>query len=145
MVFKKESILSRLKELDTVTQQLRSYGDVSLEDLKGNLSTRWAIERGLIAGANLIFDTADHILASKYRIYPETYEDSLRMMYQKGVISEALYKKLKGLGGFRNVLVHEYLSIDLEEVYKNKNYKESLQVFTEFAKEILESDVLKGD
>ncbi|MEM3580565.1 MAG: HepT-like ribonuclease domain-containing protein [Candidatus Bathyarchaeia archaeon] len=88
---------------------------------------------------------ADHILASKYRIYPETYEDSLRMMYQKGVISEALYKKLKGLGGFRNVLVHEYLSIDLEEVYKNKNYKESLQVFTEFAKEILESDVLKGD
>ncbi|MEM3580571.1 MAG: DUF86 domain-containing protein [Candidatus Bathyarchaeia archaeon] len=143
MVFKKESILSRLKELDTVTQQLRSYGDVSLEDLKGNLSTRWAIERGLIAGANLIFDTADHILASKYRIYPETYEDSLRMMYQKGVISEALYKKLKGLGGFRNVLVHEYLSIDLEEVYKT--YKKSLQVFTEFAKEILESDVLKGD
>lgn len=143
MVFKKETIVSRLKELDTVTQQLRSYGDLSLEDLKGNLSTRWAIERGLIAGANLIFDIADHILASKYRIYPETYEDSLRMMYQKGVISETLYKKLKGLGGFRNVLVHEYLSIDLEEVYKN--YKKSLQVFTEFAKEILESDVLKGD
>lgn len=143
MVLRKEAIISRLKELDRVTEHLATYGGISLDDLRGNLSIRWAIERGLIAGANRIFDIADHILASEYHLYPETYEDSLCMIYEKGVISENLYKKLKGLGGFRNVLVHEYLSIDIEEVYKN--YRKSVEVFRDFAKEIQASGVVSGE
>ncbi|MBI5192836.1 MAG: hypothetical protein HZA08_05280 [Nitrospirae bacterium] len=56
MVFKPEHIIARLKELDTVVEELSHYKDLTIEDLKNSLSKRWTVERGLIAGANLIFD-----------------------------------------------------------------------------------------
>lgn len=141
MVFKPENIIARLKELDTVIEELSRYREVTIEELRLSLSKRWTIERGLIAGANLIFDIADHILASKFHIYPETYEDSLRFLYEKGVITKELFKRIEGLGGFRNILVHEYINIDINEEYQN--FQKSLQVFKEFGKEILSSPVMK--
>ncbi|MDR7426661.1 MAG: DUF86 domain-containing protein [Armatimonadota bacterium] len=33
-----------------------------------------------------------------------------------GVLPPSLYEKLRGSGGFRNVLVHEYVRVDLGEV-----------------------------
>lgn len=135
MVFKPEHIIARLKELDTVVAELSHYKDLTVEDLKSSLSKRWPVERGLIAGANLIFDIADHILASKFHIYPETYEDSLRLLYENAVVSKELFSKIEGLGGFRNILVHDYLGIDLNEEYQN--FQKALIVFKEFAREIL--------
>ncbi len=140
MVFRPETIISRLKELDTITDELSTHKEITIEALKSSLSKRWAVERGLIAGANLIFDIADHILASKFHIYPETYEDSLRLIHEKGIITSDLFEKMKGLGGFRNVLVHEYLGIDINEEYQN--FQKALIAFREFAKEILSSHIM---
>lgn len=137
MVFKPEIITERLKELDTVMEELSIYKEVTVEDLRESLSKRWIIERGLIAAANIIFDIADHILASRFHIYPETYEDSLRLLYEKDVITKDLFEKIEGLGGFRNILVHEYLGIDINEEYQN--FQKALKVFKEFGKEILKS------
>ena len=135
MVLKPETIIARVQELDTVVEELSVYKEITYEEVKSSLSKRWIIERGLIAGANLIFDIADHILASNFHIYPETYEDSLDCLYDKGVITEALYENIKGLGGFRNILVHEYLVIDIHEVHRN--LQKSLTIFKEFGKQIL--------
>jgi uncharacterized protein YutE (UPF0331/DUF86 family) len=140
LIFKPENIIARLKELDTITEELSTYKEITVEALRSSLSKRWAVERGLIAGANLIFDIADHILASKFHIYPETYEDSLRLIHEKGIITSDLFEKMKGLGGFRNVLVHEYLGIDLNEEYQN--FQKALIVFRKFAREILSSHIM---
>lgn len=136
MVFRRETVEERLKELDVITTELSGYQSKTLEDLKGSLSLRWSIERGLIAGANLIFDVADHILSSSFSLYSDAYEDSLKMLYDNSVISEDLFSKIKGLGGFRNILVHEYLKIDLGELHKN--YNKSIDLFPGFSLEILE-------
>jgi uncharacterized protein YutE (UPF0331/DUF86 family) len=143
LVLKPEHIIARIKELDTVVEELSHYKELTLEDLKNSLSKRWTVERGLIAGANLIFDIADHILASKFHLYPETYEDSLRLLFENGVISKELFTKIDGLGGFRNILVHDYLGIDLNEEYNN--FQKALIVFKEFAMEILLTNFISGD
>lgn len=135
MVLKPEIIIERLKELDVVGGELSIYKDVTIDELRASLSKRWIIERGLIAAANIIFDISDHILASRFNIYPETYEDSLRFLHEKGVITKGLFEKMEGLGGFRNILVHEYLGIDINEEYQN--FQKALKVFKEFGKEIL--------
>jgi uncharacterized protein YutE (UPF0331/DUF86 family) len=119
MVLRPDVILERLKELDTILEELALYRDKSVEDLDASLSLRWTIERGLIAASNLIFDIADHILGAHFSIYPDTYEESLEKLQAKDVISPELYLKLKGLGGFRNILVHDYLGINLFELQKN--------------------------
>jgi uncharacterized protein YutE (UPF0331/DUF86 family) len=134
MVLKQEIVLERLKQMDTTLGELSLYQHKSLEDIEASLSLRWTVERGLIALANLVFDIADHILSGHFGIYSDTYEETLRQLQHKGVISKDLYQKIKGLGGFRNILVHDYLKIDLTEV--QRNLTKAFEVFPAFSAEI---------
>lgn len=136
MVLRPESIKERLKELDEILQELSTYREIEQESLYKDLSQRWIIERGLIAAAAIIFDIADHILAGHFGTYVETYEESLESLRDTRVISADLHAQIKGLGGFRNILVHSYLGIDPGQVFEN--FQKALVVFPLFAQEILE-------
>jgi len=136
MVVKREVITERLKQLDMALQELRSHRDVSWESFSAQLSQQWIIERGLIACAAIIFDIADHILTGHFGLYSASYEDSLTGLQQNGVITDELYQQIRGLGGFRNILVHCYLDIDPHETFAN--FQRSLIVFPQFATQILD-------
>lgn len=135
MVIKRRTIIERLKELDVVVQELHQYDKTTKADLQTDLSRRWILERGLIAAATLILDIADHILSGHFGEYANSYEESLASLQQHQVISESLYNEIKGLGGFRNVLVHMYQHIDPQQVLDS--YRKALTVFPRFAQEIL--------
>ena len=135
MVLRREAIEERLKELDEILQELAKFRDITWGAFRTSLSQRWIIERGLIAAASVIFDVADHILAGHFGFYAETYEESLQSLRDRQVISEKLYRRIKGLGGFRNILVHCYLGIDPREVFEN--FHKGMDVFPLFAQEIL--------
>jgi len=135
MVLKREIIIARLKELDEILNELNKYRNVAWEIFHADLSKRWIVERGLIAAASVIFDIADHILAGHFGHYSETYEQSLEALHEKEVLPKEIYGQIKGLGGFRNILIHRYLTIDSREVFEN--YKKGLDVFPCFAQEIL--------
>lgn len=130
-----ESIKERLMELDRVTAELKKYKTISAEELSENLSLRWTIERGLIAGISIILDITLHILSSKFSVYPSTYEEGIRELYRNRVISESLYLKLKGIGSFRNILVHEYIKIDPKKVFTN--FLKFLEISSDFTREII--------
>jgi len=135
MGLRRDVIDKRLKELDEILQELAKYTGISPESLKRDLSLRWIIERGLIAGASVILEISDHILSSQFGIYAETYEESLKMLFDRGVISEGLYLQIRGLGGFRNILVHRYIDIDPDQVFEG--FHRSMEIFPWFAREIL--------
>jgi len=135
MVLNRQVVEARLKELDEVLQELDKYRDVAWESFRADLSLRWIIERGLIAAATIIFDVADHILAGRFGVYAESYEDSLVLLCDKDVISEGLYQQIRGLGGFRNILIHRYMGIDHHEVFEN--FGKGREVFPAFAQEVL--------
>lgn len=84
---RRESIESRLKELDEIIQELSKHKDLSSEALKRDLSQRWILERGLISGASIVFDVSDHLLSEEFGYYSESYEESLSALFDKGVIS----------------------------------------------------------
>ena len=135
MTFDKNLIKENLIELNNIYGELLKYKDIKEEEFINNLSIRWTIERGLLAGINIILDIGNHILASQYKIYPNTYEDILKEIFGKGIISQEVYSKIKGMGSFRNILVHEYIKIDPKKVYKN--YKSFLEIIPEISKETL--------
>lgn len=135
MTVRREGIIERLKELDNVVQELRQYENLDAKALHASLGQRWVIERGLIAASALLFDVADHILAGQFGIYPQTYEESLTARHEQKVISDDLYSQLKGLGGLRNILVHQYQAIDPQQVWDN--YRKGLSIFPLFSREIL--------
>jgi uncharacterized protein YutE (UPF0331/DUF86 family) len=135
MIFDKNLIKENLIELNNIYTELLKYKDIKEEEMINNLSIRWIIERGILAGISIILDIGNHILASQYRIYPDTYEDVLKEMFSKGIISQEIYTKIKGMGSFRNILAHEYIKIDPKKVYQN--YKKFLEIIPEISKELL--------
>lgn len=135
MAHERGIIERRLKELDQIMQELAKYHAISLDVYKADLSKRWIIERGLIAAASMIFDIADHILSVQFGYYAESYEGSLEALWEKDVISREIYDQMKGLGGFRNILIHGYIEIDSQEVLEN--LQKALNVFPRFAQEII--------
>jgi uncharacterized protein YutE (UPF0331/DUF86 family) len=122
--------------LTSLVVQLNKHKDLEHDAIKQDLEKRWVIERGLEAGAQLILEIADHILSSQFGYYCETYEDTLKGLAEKNVISPELYPQIKGLGGLRNLLVHQYAQINLDIVFSS--FHKSLIIFPLFAKEILD-------
>ncbi len=116
MVVRRESVLASLAELETVAAELDRYRSVTALQLRTDLSLRWTVERGLLAGLGLVFNVGDHLLAGAFGVQAESYEDSLRLLARHGVISEELRRGFEGSGGFRNVLVHEYARVDPQRV-----------------------------
>lgn len=114
------SVERRLGELEEVLAELRrlEIEPIDVGRLERDLSRRWSLERGLLATANLVFDIANHICAGHFGVHPGTYEDAIRSLSARAVIRDETYGSLRGLGGFRNVLAHDYMDVDLGEVIR---------------------------
>jgi uncharacterized protein YutE (UPF0331/DUF86 family) len=132
----KDFLWQVVMNLNRVADELEQYQNLRADDLATNLSLRWTVEHGLQSGLTLILQAANHILTKRFGILPETYEASLAELRAQKVISASLYRRLRGAGGFRNVLVHEYLEIDLSRVARFA--KRAPAVFRTFAEELAE-------
>jgi len=49
---------------------------------------------------------------------PQDSADAFVLLHHAGLISEELMRSMKGMVGFRNVLVHEYQKLDLAIMVK---------------------------
>jgi uncharacterized protein YutE (UPF0331/DUF86 family) len=77
-----------------------------------DLRDEWATERGLQLAAELLFDVGNHILTAHFGVSAKDYEDVLEQLKAQRVIEAALRERFRGLGGFRNILAHDYPRID---------------------------------
>ena len=119
MVYRKESLLKRIEKLKEYNRDIKVYRDLSLEEYLLDRKTKYAIERLLFLIAENILDFLDHLLSAKFSIVSEGYENILENSYKAGLIDKGMYEEMKGLGGFRKVLAHEYLRLDYSEVFRN--------------------------
>jgi uncharacterized protein YutE (UPF0331/DUF86 family) len=119
----------RLLRLEEVIVNLGRLQEI---DLPGaDLTRTWAVERGLHLGAEIVFDVGNHILSAHYAASADDYEDILSKLGTHGVIDAPLREMLRGLGGFRNVLVHGYLALDADRV--REAHRRAPEQFSAFA------------
>ncbi|HON78243.1 MAG TPA: DUF86 domain-containing protein [Spirochaetota bacterium] len=119
MVYRKESVVKRIGKLKEYMVDLQPYSTMSAGEFKTSKTERYAVERILFLIAECIIDVLDHFLSAKHGVVSEGYEDIIDNALENSVIDAGLYEKLKGLGGFRNVLAHGYLKIDSAETHSN--------------------------
>jgi uncharacterized protein YutE (UPF0331/DUF86 family) len=135
VVLRVEALRERLAKLEEVVSRLREVAVVTREDFFREYQRQWLAERGLELAAQAVLDVGNHILAGEFGESATEYEGIVRGLAARGVVSPALGKRLQGLGGFRNILVHGYLGIDAEKVYAA--LQRSPRDFTDFEAEIL--------
>lgn len=131
MTLRPEAVQARLLRLEEVIGQLQELGRLDPDTLLRNLRDLWAAERGLQLGAEILFDIGNHILSARYGAPAESYEDILEQMLVHGILPQDLRQQLKGLGGFRNLLVHDYLRLDPQKVAEH--LQRAPRDFSEFA------------
>lgn len=126
----KKLIENKLKELNRNLKQLRKYQGTTEEKLKKNIDKLWTIERGLQLSIQIILDIGNHILSEK-GITVENYSEIFQELINAEIITEAYGNKIKGMAGFRNILVHEYADVDTKIIVNVLN--NSLDDFEKFA------------
>jgi uncharacterized protein YutE (UPF0331/DUF86 family) len=115
VVLRPETIQARLAKLEEVIAGLRRLA-ASARPIEDAPWREWAAERGLQLGAETLLDIGNHILSAHFGVNPQDYEDIIRQLSARAVIPGELSDRLRGIGGFRNILVHDYLRVDPERV-----------------------------
>jgi uncharacterized protein YutE (UPF0331/DUF86 family) len=119
LVYRKEGLVKRIEKLKEYRHDLKEMYGISFEQYIKDKKVKYSTERLLFLIAENILDFLDHILSSKFEIISDSYEDIIEKAYEKNLIDETMYSNLKGLGGFRNILAHEYLTLSNDEVFRN--------------------------
>ncbi|MGD0655698.1 MAG: DUF86 domain-containing protein [Thermoguttaceae bacterium] len=63
--------------------------------------------------AEQAIDIANHLIKKKKLGLPKDSRESFDILAHAGIIPDDLSAKLKGMVGFRNILVHDYRKLDL--------------------------------
>ena len=104
----------KLATIREAVEQLRTaQGRITTDGLLRDLMLRWAVERGLQIAAEAVLDAGNHILAGEFSDPADEYAQVAERLAAHGVITPDTATRLRGLAGFRNVLVHEYAQVDL--------------------------------
>lgn len=96
------------------------YEDVYLRDIA---------ERNLEVAAQACIDICHRIITIEGAIKPRDYREAILRMAELGALPPDLAQRLAPLAGFRNILAHEYLAIDWDEVYANLTELDDLERF----------------
>ncbi len=128
-----EVVRRHLAALREVLANLRRHAGRSAQDLRANPDLRWAVERGLQLCIQNALDIATHLAAGS-GLDASDYATAIDRLAELSVLPAEFAARLRPIAGFRNVLVHGYLQVDLsvvEEVLKNK-----LDELEEFARRV---------
>jgi uncharacterized protein YutE (UPF0331/DUF86 family) len=120
-----------LLALDEAVHNLRRHAGRPLSTLLSDSDERWAVERGLQLCAQNVLDVATHLAASAGRDAPD-YASAIDVLGDLGVMPAEFAGRFRGIAGFRNVLVHGYLGVDIIRVHQVLN--SGLDDFVEFAR-----------
>lgn len=133
MTLKSEIILERLAFLKSTVEELKKLRALPKTSFKEK-KDQWAVEHGLHVAAEAVFDIGNHILVGHFSERVSNYQEIIRVLSQKKVISDRLAGNFDRLGGFRNLLVHDYSKVDFDRIHAN--LKDGLGDFEQFMKEI---------
>lgn len=105
-------LLRHLAALSSSVEQLRRHRTITLDALRLDRDAVWIVERGLQLCAQNALDIATHLAAAAGRDAPD-YATAIDHLVTLGVLDAPFGRTFRAIAGFRNILVHAYLEVDL--------------------------------
>lgn len=75
-------------------------------------------ERWLHLASECVLDLAHHLIADRGWRTPSSYRDAIRVLAENAVMDDSLADQLDLWAGLRNVLVHLYLDVDHDTLFR---------------------------
>ncbi|MCA1765427.1 MAG: DUF86 domain-containing protein [Desulfobulbaceae bacterium] len=114
----KNVLTARLERLREYLEILKAVQGYDLKRFVEDPFIHGTAERNLHLAIECLLDIGNHVISDRDYPKPENYADIFRILHDRGVIPVRLLDDLKGMAAFRNVLVHDYLRLDREKVYR---------------------------
>ena len=128
-------IKNRLEKLEIAIKKLNELKNLSIDNFLNDWKAQDSACRNFQIAVEICIDISSFILSERNLQVPDIYSKVIEEIKKIGIINENIEVLLKKLIKFRNIIVHEYLYIDLEKIYKNFSL---IYVFEEFAKSIVD-------
>ncbi len=113
----REGLLEHLRALDEALRDWERYRQkVSLRDLRSDRDARNMVLHAMLVAIQSAI--AGHLIAEHRLRRPETYRETFEILADSGILPRELGEELADLAGFRNVLVHIYWRLDLDDVHR---------------------------
>jgi uncharacterized protein YutE (UPF0331/DUF86 family) len=118
MVVKTRAILERLHALDDYIRLLQPYRQWDVRRLTEDRIVYGGVLHYLQLAAQVVMDVSAHLQVELDLGHVTDYREAILSLGKHGVLPEEFIERMSGLTGFRNILVHEYLTVDPMKVHQ---------------------------
>lgn len=105
-------VLRKIAELERYLGQIQEFAGIGLEEYQKEWKVQRIVERTLQMMIEASADIANHIVADGKMRTPSSYVDTFLVLKENGVISSELYSVMEKMAKFRNIVVHQYETVD---------------------------------
>ncbi|MGD8794863.1 MAG: DUF86 domain-containing protein [Anaerolineae bacterium] len=131
-----ETVLARLEALDQYLAELEQLRHLRRDQFIDDLRNHRTAERDLQLAIQATIDVASHVVAADFSQRPTGYREVIQILGDEGVLPQDLADRLAAAAGFRNILIHEYVDVDLDIVYDRLQH--GLDDFRQFSRCMVE-------
>lgn len=133
----KSIINERVARIRKLLLKLKQIRDMDEKEFENDFDKQLIAERSLQIIAQAILDIGNHIIAHHGWGKPESYRQIISLLYQNKALSDNYQKELEGLASLRNILVHDYISLKPDILYKD--ISNGIAAIEFFIKEIMKN------
>jgi uncharacterized protein YutE (UPF0331/DUF86 family) len=138
-------LVERLSELRRHLDHLREIRPrvEGRESLERDLSLHNDVLFSLLTVCQLVIDISGELSARRGDRF-EDYVQAVRNLSRDARFSAEVVRELERLPGFRNVVIHEYVALDLERVVEALGRLEPVERFLSIVREIVAAETASG-
>lgn len=115
-------LLSRTEQIEEHLKRIRAYEKMPLKEFLKDPDARDIVEYNLFQIVNHLIDMIQHIVVDEEYGYPQSAYEACQILYDRKVLTSKDLNILKKMIGFRNIVGHDYISLNREvshEILKN--------------------------
>ena len=127
-------IEKRLDELHERLARLEPLRNRPRSEFDKDPFLRDIVERNLEIAAQCCIDISNRIISLEKAKKPQDYYEAFIRLSELNVLPEKFARNFAPIAGFRNILVHEYLGVNWDEVYRNLQDIDELARFAEIVR-----------
>lgn len=130
-----EAVTARLDRLAGLLVELERIGSDGKQAYLSDMRTRLAVQHALQLAIQVCADVGAHLIAEEGLEAPSDYRGIFGALRERG-LDEELAARLSRAAGMRNLLVHQYLELDDEQVWEALGRLDDLRAFSAWASQI---------
>ncbi|MHC1591365.1 MAG: type VII toxin-antitoxin system HepT family RNase toxin [Candidatus Helarchaeales archaeon] len=117
-MFDQNGIIDHVQELEQSLSDWERYQKITLEEFRNSRDTQNMVLHALLISIQSAIDIANHVIAENKLNRPSTYRECFDILANAGMLPSDLASQLADLAGFRNILVHLYCKLNLDEIHQ---------------------------